>query len=42
MKLIMIMPNDEIFYVGITYKEHVEMYLKAIWYIKDKKNSGKG
>lgn len=38
MKLIMAIPKDEVFYVCTADKEHIEMYLKAIWYIKEKKN----
>ncbi len=29
--------NDEILFVGTADKEHIEMYLKAIWHIKEKK-----
>lgn len=27
--------NDEVFFVGTAEAEHVEMYLKAIWHIKE-------
>ena len=29
--------NDEILFVGTAEAEHVEMYLKAIWHIKERK-----
>ncbi len=29
-------PNDEILFVGTAEAEHVEMYLKAIWHIKER------
>lgn len=29
-------PNDEILFVGTAELEHVEMYLKAIWHIKER------
>ena len=29
-------PNDEVFFVGTAEAEHVEMYLKAIWHIKER------
>ena len=28
--------NDEILFVGTAEAEHVEMYLKAIWHIKER------
>jgi len=28
--------NDEVFFVGTADAEHVEMYLKAIWHIKER------
>ena len=28
--------NDEVLFVGTAEAEHVEMYLKAIWHIKEK------
>ena len=31
--------NDEIFFVGTADAEHIEMYLKTIWHIKEKKES---
>ena len=33
----MVQPNDEVFFVGTAEAEHVEMYLKAIWHIKERK-----
>jgi len=32
----MVQPNDEVFFVGTAEAEHVEMYLKAIWHIKER------
>jgi len=32
----MIEKNDEILFVGTADAEHIEMYLKAIWHIKEK------
>ncbi len=29
-------PNDEILFVGTADAEHIEMYLKAIWHIKER------
>ena len=29
-------PNDEVLFVGTAEAEHVEMYLKAIWHIKER------
>jgi len=29
-------PNDEILFVGTAEAEHIEMYLKAIWHIKER------
>ena len=29
-------PNDEILFVGTAEAEHLEMYLKAIWHIKER------
>ena len=29
-------PNDEILFVGTAELEHIEMYLKAIWHIKER------
>ena len=29
--------NDEVLFVGTADAEHVEMYLKAIWHIKERK-----
>ena len=34
-------PNDEILFVGTAELEHVEMYLKAIWHIKERKEDVK-
>ena len=34
-------PNDEILFVGTAEAEHVEMYLKAIWHIKERKEDVK-
>ena len=28
--------NDEVLFVGTAEAEHVEMYLKAIWHIKER------
>ena len=33
--------NDEVLFVGTAEAEHVEMYLKAIWHIKEKGNDVK-
>jgi len=33
--------NDEILFVGTAEAEHVEMYLKAIWHIKERKEDVK-
>jgi len=30
------LPNDEILFVGTAEAEHIEMYLKAIWHIKER------
>ena len=30
--------NDEVLFVGTAEAEHVEMYLKAIWHIKERKD----
>ena len=30
-------PDDEVLFVGTADAEHVEMYLKAIWHIKERK-----
>ncbi len=30
--------SDEILFVGTAEAEHVEMYLKAIWHIKERKD----
>ena len=32
----MVQPNDEVYFVGTAEAEHVEMYLKAIWHIKER------
>ena len=37
----MVQPNDEVFFVGTAEAEHVEMYLKAIWHIKERKEDVK-
>ena len=29
--------NDEVLFVGTAEAEHVEMYLKAIWHIKERR-----
>ena len=29
-------PDDEVLFVGTAEAEHVEMYLKAIWHIKER------
>ena len=34
-------PNDEILFVGTAEAEHVEMYLKAIWHIKEREEDVK-
>jgi len=34
-------PNDEVLFVGTAEAEHVEMYLKAIWHIKERKEDVK-
>ena len=34
-------PNDEILFVGTAELEHVEMYLKAIWHIKEREEDVK-
>ncbi len=34
-------PNDEILFVGTADAEHIEMYLKAIWHIKERKEDVK-
>jgi len=34
-------PNDEILFVGTAELEHIEMYLKAIWHIKERKEDVK-
>ena len=34
-------PNDEILFVGTAESEHVEMYLKAIWHIKEREEDVK-
>ncbi len=34
--MISLSDNDEILFVGTAEAEHVEMYLKAIWHIKEK------
>ena len=34
-------PNDEVLFVGTAEAEHVEMYLKAIWHIREKGNDVK-
>ena len=34
--MISLADNDEILFVGTAEAEHVEMYLKAIWHIKEK------
>jgi len=34
-------PNDEVLFVGTAELEHVEMYLKAIWHIKERKEDVK-
>ncbi len=33
--------NDEVLFVGTAEAEHVEMYLKAIWHIKERKGDVK-
>ena len=33
--------NDEVLFVGTAEAEHVEMYLKAIWHIREKGNDVK-
>jgi len=33
--------NDEVLFVGTAEAEHVEMYLKAIWHIKERKEDVK-
>ena len=33
--------NDEVLFVGTAEAEHVEMYLKAIWHIKERNDSVK-
>ena len=33
--------NDEVLFVGTAEAEHVEMYLKAIWHIKERNEAGK-
>ena len=33
--------NDEELFIGTTESEHIEMYLKAIWHIKEKKQEVK-
>lgn len=33
--------NDEVFFVGTAEAEHVEMYLKAIWHIKEQEEDVK-
>jgi hypothetical protein len=33
------MRSDEELYVGTAESEHVEMYLKAIWHIRERKKS---
>ncbi len=34
-------PNDEILFVGTADAEHIEMYLKAIWHIKERREDVK-
>ena len=34
-------PDDEVLFVGTAEDEHVEMYLKAIWHIKERNESVK-
>ena len=34
--MISLADNDEILFVGTAEAEHVEMYLKAIWHIKER------
>ena len=33
--------NDEELFIGTAESEHIEMYLKAIWHIKEKKQEVK-
>jgi len=33
--------NDEILFVGTAEAEHIEMYLKAIWHIKERRRDVK-
>ena len=33
--------NDEILFVGTAEAEHIEMYLKAIWHIKERRGDVK-
>ncbi len=37
----MVTKDDEILFVGTAEAEHVEMYLKAIWHIKERKDEVK-
>ena len=37
----MVTKNDEILFVGTAEAEHIEMYLKAIWHIKERKDEVK-
>ena len=37
----MVVKDDEVLFVGTAEAEHVEMYLKAIWHIKERKEEVK-
>ena len=37
----MVSSDEEILFVGTAEAEHVEMYLKAIWHIKERKEDVK-